>query len=165
MNKILVVNLNKMDDIKVLNEFNNENNIVTSKENQNKKTIMSEKEYQELQRKSNELEYQITLDHNNNKETCYILGEKDIKQCHISFDSNNKNISKKLLDAGIEYAFNTIGMETIFINIENYNQKLIKLLDNYDFINIGEVKGKQTYLIEKEDKDIGSKTNENNKKH
>ena len=166
MNKVLIINPIKREDIELLNKFDEENNVVTSKEIHTKNTTMSEKEYRELQRKSNEIEQQLAIEQNGTiSEICYISGVKDIKQCTLSFESKNKSVSKKILKAGINYAFNTIGMETIFINVDTDNQKLIKLLDNEGFINIGEVKGKNTFLKEKEIIEIGSMKSEHNKKY
>ena len=92
MNKILIIDPNKMDGVK-LNEF--DNSIVTSKEKQKKQAIMSEKEYQELQRRSNEIEQELVNEQDGKvTEICYISGVKDIKQCTLSFETNNKNISK-----------------------------------------------------------------------
>ena len=163
MNKILIIDPNKMDGVK-LNEF--DNSIVTSKEKQKKQALMSEKEYQELQRKSNEIEQEIINEQDGKViEKCYLSGVRDIKQCTLSFENNNKNVSKKLLKIGIEYAFNTLGMETLFVNTEQDNQKLIKQLEELDFINLGEVKGKITYLKEKDEIEIGSMKSEHNKKH
>ena len=158
MNRILIIDPNKMDGVK-LNEF--DNSIVTSKEKQKKQALMSEKEYQELQRKSNEIEQEIINEQDGKViEKCYLSGVRDIKQCTLSFENNNKNVSKKLLKIGIDYAFNTLGMETLFVNTEQDNQKLIKQLEELDFINLGEVKGKTTYLKEKNDKEIGSMKSE-----
>jgi len=154
----LIIDPNKMDGVK-LNEF--DNSIVTSKEKQKKQALMSEKEYQELQRKSNEIEQEIINEQDGKViEKCYLSGVRDIKQCTLSFENNNKNVSKKLLKTGIDYAFNTLGMETLFVNTEQDNQKLIKQLEELDFINLGEVKGKTTYLKEKNDKEIGSMKSE-----
>ena len=150
-----------MDGVK-LNEF--DNSIVTSKEKQKKQALMSEKEYQELQRKSNEIEQEIINEQDGKViEKCYLSGVRDIKQCTLSFENNNKNVSKKLLKTGIDYAFNTLGMETLFVNTEQDNQKLIKQLEELDFINLGEVKRKTTYLKEKNDKEIGSMKSEHSK--
>ena len=161
MNKILIIDPNKMDGVK-LNEF--DNSIVTSKEKQKKQALMSEKEYQELQRKSNEIEQEIINEQDGKViEKCYLSGVRDIKQCTLSFENNNKSVSKKLLKTGIDYAFNTLGMETLFVNTEQDNQKLIKQLEELDFINLGEVKGKTTYLKEKNDKEIGSMKSEHSK--
>ena len=158
LNRILIIDPNKMDGVK-LNEF--DNSIVTSKEKQKKQALMSEKEYQELQRKSNEIEQEIINEQDGKViEKCYLSGVRDIKQCTLSFENNNKNVSKKLLKIGIDYAFNTLGMETLFVNTEQDNQKLIKQLEELDFINLGEVKGKTTYLKEKNDKEIGSMKSE-----
>ena len=161
LNRILIIDPNKMDGVK-LNEF--DNSIVTSKEKQKKQALMSEKEYQELQRKSNEIEQEIINEQDGKViEKCYLSGVRDIKQCTLSFENNNKNVSKKLLKTGIDYAFNTLGMETLFVNIEQDNQKLIKQLEELDFINLGEVKRKTTYLKEKNDKEIGSMKSEHSK--
>ena len=165
MNKILVIKSNKIEDIKLLNKFDKDNNVVTSNESIKAKTIMSEKEYQELQRKSNEIKEKVAIETNGKiSEICYISGVKDIKQCNLSF-KDPINITKKMFNIGIDYAFNTLNMETIFININDDNQKLIKLLEENDFINLGEVKGKTTYLKEKNEKEIGSIKSEHNKKH
>ena len=164
MNKILIINPDKMDKIKLLDEF--DNNIVATKEIPKRETFVSEKEYQELQRKSNEIYHEIVNEKDGVAvETCYLLGERDIKHCNLSFKSNNNTISKKLINTGIDYAFNSLGMETIFVNIEPNNQKLIKQLEELDFINLGEVKGKTTYLKEKDEIEIGSMKSEHNKKH
>ena len=60
--------------------------------------------------------------------------------------------------------FNTIGMETVFINVDNNNQKLMRQLEDLNFINLGEEEDKTTYLIEKEEKNIGSMQSEHNQK-
>lgn len=161
MNKILIINPNKMDGVK-LNEF--DNSLVTSHEKNKRETSMSEKEYQELQRRSNEIEHKIVNEQDDKViETCYLSGVKDIKQCSLYFETDNKTVSKKLINKSIDYAFNTLGMETIFVNIEPDNQKLKKQLEELEFINLGEVKGKETYLKEKIDKEIGSMKSEHNK--
>lgn len=161
MNKILIINPNKMDGVK-LNEF--DNSLVTSQEKNKRETSMSEKEYQELQRRSNEIEHKIVNEQDGKViETCYLSGVKDIKQCSLSFETDNKIVSKKLLNKSIDYALNSLGMETIFVNIEPDNQKLKKQLEELEFINLGEVKGKETYLKEKIDKEIGSMKSELNK--
>ena len=164
LNKILIINPDKMDSINLINKFDKDN-ICTSQEGKNE-TSMSEKEYHELQRKGNEIEHQIINEQDGKvKEICYVSGVKDIKQCTLSFETQNNNVSKKILKAGIDYAFDTIGMETIFINVAKDNQKFIKLLEEQEFINLGEVKGKTTYLKEKVEKEIGSMKSEHNQKH
>lgn len=164
MNKILIINPDKMDSIKLLNEFDKDS-VFTSQKGKNK-TVVSEKEYHELQKKGNEIEHQIVNEQNGKtKEICYISGVKDIKQCTLSFETNSNNVSKRMLKAGIDYAFNTIGMETIFVNVEQDNQKLKKLLELQDFINLGEVKGKTTFLKEKTEKELGSMKSEYYKQH
>ena len=164
MNKILIINPEKMGSIKLINEFD-KNNIITSQEGK-KETSMSEEEYRELQKKGNEVEHQLINEQDGKTvEICYISGVRDIKQCTLSFKTTKNIVSKKMLKYGIDYAFNTIGMETIFINVDKDNQKIIKLLEEQDFINLGEVKGKTTYLKEKIDKEIGSMKSEYYQKH
>lgn len=162
MNKILIINPNKMDKIKLLDEF--DNSIIASKEKPKRETYMSEKEYQELQRKSNEVHHMLVTEKDGKIiETCYLSGVKDIKQCNISFETTNETISKKLLKAGIDYAFENLGMETLFVEAEKDNQKLIKLLEELEFIDLGEEKGKNTFLKEKIEKEIGSMKSEHSK--
>ena len=164
MKKVLVIKKDNLEDIKLINKYDKYDNVITSIDEETKKAVMSEEEYKELQRKSNEIEHELVIEHENKtKEVCYISGLKDIKQATLTF-SDLKNISKKIVSEGADYALNTLGMETIFINTEKDNQKLTKLLNDLNFINIGEVDGKTTYLKEKEDKEIGSMQSEHRKR-
>ena len=166
MNKVLVINPYNSDQVELLNEFETSNNTVKSYKDSNYKTTMTKKEYIELQRKSNEVNHEIAIESEGKiKEVCYISGVKDIKHCTLSFKtSNNSPVSKKIIKLGTDYAFNTIGMETVFINVDNNNQKLMRQLEDLNFINLGEEEDKTTYLIEKEEKNIGSMQSEHNQK-
>lgn len=149
MNKVLVINPTELERVSLINY---ENDNVVNSSNKGLSAQITSKDVKELQRKANEVERELLFE---DKGVCYISGEKDIKQCTISFGmQENCNVTKRMIKYSMDYAFETLGMETIFIKQKENDQKLEKILETLDFINLGEVDGNNVYLKEKTEKEI-----------
>lgn len=85
------------------------------------------------------------------KDSCHVQGEKDIKSCNISFAPVPfKTKNRHLLSLVIDYAFNVLGMEDIFVSISPTDTYLKENLLLQGFESLGELNGNITYLKEKE---------------
>lgn len=148
---------NPYDDsnIELYEEFENKNEI-TTKTSTNLKEIRvaySKEMYESLEKNRNEInQYLYIMNDSSIIDSCFIKGEKDRKVCELFFAPlkiEPKN--RTLLTSVSNYVFNVLGMEEIFISIDNKEKNLKTNLESKGFENLGEVNGKMTYLKEKEE--------------
>ena len=68
---------------------------------------------------------------------CHIHGEKDIKTCTITFyPLKNKNMKRKLPSLVADFAINTLGLEEVFIDVDENDKSMIKYLETFlPFVN------------------------------
>ena len=135
--------------------FEEENNCLDKPSSYIKKireTISKEDYYD-----ANKYEFEeILFTEKNNKITdcCYIHGEKDIKKCYLTpINMSNKNKRRDLPELATNYALDTLGMEEVFVNINEDDNNLITNLELKGFENLGEENGKILLLKEKEEKE------------
>ena len=137
----------------------------------NKEHIKLLKDYERKNNLSNIISY-LTSDNSNSiiineilcsknkegiKDICFIRAEKDKRTFFIDFIDKNKDIRNKTLITYAEnYAFNTLGMEDIFIQTKNTNKSLVKILEDKNYENLGEDKDTITFIKTRElDKEQG----------
>ena len=85
---------------------------------------------------------------------CYIQGEKDTKKCKITpLNINNKNKRRHLPELAATYSLDTLGMEEVFVNVEETDNNMITYLELKGFENLGEIEGNILLLKEKEEKE------------
>lgn len=112
---------------------------------------ISKEEYYDTN--NNELD-RILITEKNDKITdcCYILGEKDIKQCKITpITTGNKRRETSLL--ATDYALKTLGMEVVFIPIPKGDDSMINYLELRGYENLGEIDGNIILLKEEPEKE------------
>ncbi len=167
-----------VDELIIVNPFNSQhleyikqcelNNEITRKIHSYMKKIekMTEQDYKLLRQNANEIEETLLLLKDNQiKDSCYLEGEKDRKVCSVTFSSmNGKQRNRKLLSYATSYAFDVLGMEDIFVKINNKDKNMIEILENQGFENLGEEKSDIIYLKENEQiKDNKGTYHENNR--
>ena len=138
-----------------ITSFEEENNMTDKPSDYIKKVreTISKEEYYNPNK--NELD-EIIFTEKTNKITdcCYIHGVKDIKQCRITpLNINNKNKRRHLPDLAATYALDTLGMEEVFVNVDENDNNMITYLELKGFENLGEDKGNIILLKEKEEKE------------
>lgn len=153
-NNFYQINPFNQKHIKLLEEFEKENEIKTKINDSLKKiTIsMTEKEYNNSKIISNEIEENLFIKENNKmKDTCHIIGEKDIKTCNITFAQvKTKFHNRKLISLATDYAINILGMLEVFIHIKSDDKNMFSNLEDKGFENLGEENGEIIFLKEKE---------------
>lgn len=103
----------------------------------------------------NEIE-EIIFTEKSNKITdcCYIQGEKDTKKCKITpLNINNKSKRRHLPELAATYSLDTLGMEEVFINVDEDDNNMITYLELKGFENLGEESGSIILLKESEEKE------------
>lgn len=152
-NTFFQVNPYDKSHLKLLEEFEKENNIFTrTNEFLSKFTLtMTEEEYLSTKNLNNEIEESLFIKENNKvKDTCHIKGEKDIKACNITFAPiKSKFQNRKLLSLATDYAINNLGMIDVFIRINIEDKNMIANLEAKGFESLGEENGEIIYLKEK----------------
>ena len=151
--KLCIVNPFKEEDFKLLEDFEQDNNIKAKIYSYLKsiKETMSKEEYEKKQKNHNDVIQGIYIkDGNYIKDCCFLEGQRDIRKCTISFSPLRKNLKKRfLLSAVTDYALNTLNMEEVFISLEKEDLKTLKQLEQNNYENIGKVNGYLIYLKEK----------------
>lgn len=138
-----------------LTTFETENNMIDKPSNYIKKVRETTSKEDYYNPNKNELD-EIIFTEKTGKITdaCYIHGERDIKTCRITpLNINNKNKRRHLPELATNYALSTLGMEEVFVSIEEENQSMINYLELKGFENLGEDNGNVLLLKEKEEKE------------
>ena len=98
---------------------------------------------------SNDINLELTLHEKEKvKDQCHIQGYKDIKSCTITFVPKKRK-NRKIALLATDYAFNTLGMEEVFLSINPDDTRLLDYLDANEFECLGDEKGSIIYLKEK----------------
>lgn len=98
---------------------------------------------------SNDISLELVLQEKEKvKDTCLIQGYKDIKSCTITFVPKKKK-NRKIAILAADYAFNTLGMEEVFLSINPDDTSMLDYLDANEFECLGDEKGSIIYLKEK----------------
>ena len=85
---------------------------------------------------------------------CYIQGVKDTKKCRITpLNINNKNKRRHLPELAATYSLDTLGMEEVFVNVDENDNNMITYLELKGFDNLGEESGNIILLKEREEKE------------
>lgn len=140
--------------IQLFEQFENKHSISTTATSRLKEiaSLYSKTEYQIITKESNNVEQILFLESNDSiVDTCHIQGEKDIKTCTLYFSPINilaKN--RPLLTLSLDYAFNVLGMEEIFVATTTTDKNLRENLESRGFENLGEDGGNIIFLKEKE---------------
>lgn len=137
--------------------FEEENNMLDKPSNYIKriKETTSKEEYIENNKNKNEID-EIIFTEKDNKMTdcCHIHGEKDIKTCRITpLNILNKNKRRHLPELAADYALSTLGMEEVFIFVEEGNHGMVNYFELKGFERLGEEDGSILFLKEKEEKE------------
>ena len=140
-------------------EKNNEVKTQTSDYLNTLSNSISKETYQERKKVSNDIEESIFIEKDGNIiDYCHIHGEKDIKTCTITFyPLKNKNMKRKLPSLVADFAINTLGLEEVFIDVDENDKSMIKYLETHGFESLGLENGKIMYLKENEEKDMSQR--------
>lgn len=140
--------------IQLFEQFENKHSISTTATSRLKEiaSLYSKTEYQIITKESNNVEQILFLESNDSiVDTCHIQGEKDIKTCTLYFSPiNNLTRNRPLLTLSLDYAFNVLGMEEIFVATTTTDKNLRENLESRGFENLGEDGGNIIFLKEKE---------------
>lgn len=166
--KIFLANPYNEEHLKLIDEYeikSGNGRKMTSRLNNIRATYTKE-EYLDQRKNKNEIE-EILLSMKDSKifGVCYIVGERDIKTCRITFFSD---ISKhrKLIIQATEYALNNLGFQEVFIKIDKNYKQIIDYLSTHGFESLGEENNTIIFLKEKEEKiDYKGRYNENIRQH
>lgn len=157
MNNFFIADPYNNKDIELFKKFeelhNNKNMPITTYFSGIQKAYTDKEKYYEIEKKNNELNliaYTLTDDKQSIKDYCYIKGEKDRKVCELFFAHlNEERKVRPIMDKVSNFVLNNIGMELITVSVPPDEKILDNQLKNHGYENIGEVKGKQTYIKEK----------------
>ena len=137
--------------IKAIINFEKENNIEKkiSEELERIKSSTPRKQYIENVENSNDLSLYIYLEEENKiKDGCFIQGEKEIKKCKIVFAPIHTLSRKKMIRLVEKYAFKILGMEEVFLEVDQRDKTTITYLESR-YENLGEDNEKILFLKEK----------------
>lgn len=137
--------LEKIDAFEKENEISTKTSTFLSK-------IRNKDDYEIQRRNSNEIETSLFIELDNViKDICHITGEKDRKACTITFaDIKTRLKNRRIITLATDYALNSLGMEDIFVIINQDDQNMITNLEARGFESLGEESGKLVYLKERE---------------
>ena len=141
------------DQLEKLSLFEKENNISGIVESINKIRSISKEEYLQNKKESNDIEeiYYVERD-NKITDCCFIQGEKDRKVCKISW-YDIKKPRHNLPFVAADYAFYSLGMEEVFIELDPSDKHTKMHLEIKGFECLGEEDGKLIYLKDREEKE------------
>ena len=136
--KLFPIEPNNLKHIKLLGEFEKENN------GQTPIGI-----YQE-ELTNNDISMELVLEEKSMVEDiCHIRGYKDMKSCTISF-LPKKRKKRKIVSLATSYAMETLGMEEVFLKINPEDNLMLEYLESSEFECLGDEKGSIIYLKEKQ---------------
>lgn len=142
------------DHMKLVEDFEKENEIHTmTVENAKKIQQVPREEYEQHKKLANEVRESLFLESSSKiKDICYIEGERDIKTCNISFAQiKTKLKNRRLISLATDYSIHTLGMKEIFIKTASNDRNMIENLEAKGFESLGEENGNIIYLKETED--------------
>ena len=152
--KIISINPYDDNDIKLIEEYENNNHLNNKLSNNIKKirNTISKEKYLEKRKNSNEIEENLYIEKNSKIiGYCHLHGEKDIKSCKISFIFDGNNIKRrKAISMITEYIIGHYGMQEVFTSISSSDKETINALNIYGYENLGEENGEVLFLKEQE---------------
>ena len=154
MERLYILDPYDNNHIKLLSDYENENNISTKSLEKLLKAreTLSKEEYQELRKKSNDVEISLFLEELDKiKDLCFIQGEKDRKTCKLFFSPVlPKTKTRKLLNLATDFALNTLGMESVFVLTDKNDKLMHDRLENIGYESLGLEDNLIIYLKEQE---------------
>ena len=156
--RLFLVDPYNKEHIEMIDEFEIKNEL-KSKISTYLKTLnssVSKSTYLERKKTANDIDESLFIEKDGKiTDYCYIHGEKDIKTCKIKFyPLKIKNIKRKLPSIAADFAINTLGLEEVFIDVDENDNNMIKYLETHDFECLGMENNKIIYLKEREQKDF-----------
>lgn len=149
---IEVANPYKEEHIKLLEQYEKENNLAKTVSEYLKKTknLMSETDYKQLEQEKPEIVKTLFLQQGEKIMTVvHLLGEKDRKVCRITIDNTStERLQEILLQEAEQYAFN-LGMEEIMILQDEGSHIPSNYFKNKGFDDLGKEGDLQIYLKSK----------------
>ena len=140
---------------KMLKKFEEENNITRKMSDQLEKlcTSVPKETYLTEKKIKNEIEENLFLEKDSKiMDMCHLHVEKDIKIGRLNLAPiQNKEKARKIIPLVKDYAFNTLNVVEVFIEVFSNDKNLITYLDSHNYENLGEQDGKIIYLKEKEE--------------
>ena len=140
--------------VQAITIFEEENKIEKkiSEELKRTKNNIPRNQYMVNKEQSNELVLELYLEEKGHiKDECHIQGEKDMKKCRISFAPFQYSLRKKTVQLAEDYAFEILGMEEVFLDVDKNDKAVLAYLESSGYENLGEEKGKILFLKEKEE--------------
>ena len=137
--KLFPIDPENLKHIKLLDEFEKENNICTPIGTYKKEDLSNNDISMEL----------ILQDKSKVKDVCHLQGYRDMKSCTISFVPKQRK-TRKIVSLATDYAMETLGMEEVFLRINPEDTSMMEFLDSSEFECLGDEKGSIIYLKEKQ---------------
>lgn len=136
-------------------ESNNELPEKISEEIKKIRESLSKEEYLSSKRANNEVQEILFIEKDSKiTDCCHIQEEKDIKACKIiPLTIKNKEKKRRLPSLAADYALNTLGIEEVFIDIDENDKTMQDYLKLKGFEDLGLENGKLIYLKEREEKE------------
>lgn len=132
------------------------------------RAVTKEDSYERRNMTSNELDQFIFLrDGDKLVAGCHFKGYKDMRDAYLSIlPSANSKTTTTLLQYATTYAFEGLGMEQVFVEIDNKDEKNASALIDANFESLGTEGKKTQFMIEKDNYVMTEGLrNGNNKKH
>ncbi len=141
------------EQVKKLSIFEKENDLFGIIDSIKKIRSIDKETYLKNMSEANEIE-EILFSTRDDKvvDCCFIQAEKDIKVCRVNL-LNIKDTNKRryMPIYAKEYAFDSLGMEEVFIEINPDDKVMQKYLRDRDFECLGENEGKIVFIKDKEE--------------
>ncbi len=137
--KLFPIDPSNLKHIKLLDEFEKENN---------SRTPIGI--YQKEDLSSNDISMELVLEEKKKvQDICHLQGFKDTKTCTLSFAPKNRK-NRKIVSLATTYAMDNLGMEVVFLKINPQDNKMLEYLETSEFECLGDEKGSIIYLKEKQ---------------
>lgn len=151
--QVIVTNPYNKEHVKLIEEYENENNVEKRTSEYLKKItdMMSEADYNQLEKERPEITKTIFFQQNGKILTiAHLMGEKDRKVCQVMIDNTtNPKWQEKLLEEIENYAFTNLGMEEVVLMQEEDSHIPDSYFARHNFENLGIESGMQVYMKSK----------------
>ena len=135
--RLFILDPQNEDHLRLLNEFQTENNIDLSN---------CLKQYED----SNTVNECLFIEQSSKiRDFCQILGVKDLKKCNINAAHIETKRKRKLIKQATDYALNILGMEEVFVNISTTDEKLMTSMELEGYEPITDETGNLFFLKDK----------------
>ena len=137
--RLFILDQQNEDHIRLLDEFQTENNIDLS-------YCLKQDE------DSNSINECLFIEESSKmRDFCQIQGVKDLKKCNINVARIETKRKRRLIPNAIDYALNTLEMEEAYVNISPKDERLAMNMELDGYESIGEQDGNLVFLKERED--------------